>query len=95
MSILEGMFRRLHTAYTRDQPVDGLDYLDVSQLQDGEIPSYKWDSAHQRALSVELTGQLSALAQRWDDAVQQPPHRSLIEDAPSPVPEFRITPGQG
>lgn len=95
MSILEGMFRRLHTAYTRDQPVDGLDYRDVSQLQDGQLPSYKWTSSHQRALSVELTGQLSALAQRWDDAVQQQPHTSLIEDAPSPVPEFRITPGQG
>jgi hypothetical protein len=40
MSILEGMFRRLHIAYTRDQPVDGLDYRDVSQLQDDELPSY-------------------------------------------------------
>jgi hypothetical protein len=95
MSILEGMFRRLHAAYTRDQPVDGLDYLDVSQLQDGELPSYKWNSDQQRAFSLELTALLSALGQRWDDAVQQQPHTSLIEDAPSPVPEFRITPGQG
>jgi hypothetical protein len=95
MSILEGMFRRLHTAYTRDQPVDGLDYLDVSQLQDGELPSYKWNSDQQRALSLELTALLSALGQRWDDDVQQQSHTSLIEDAPSPVPEFRITPGQG
>jgi hypothetical protein len=94
MSILEGMFRRLHTAYTRDQPVDDLDYRDLSQLQDGDIPSYKWGSGQQRALSVELTGQLSDLAERWDDAVQQQPHRSVIEGAPSPVPEFRITPGQ-
>jgi predicted acylesterase/phospholipase RssA len=95
MSILEGMFRRLHSAYTRDQPADHLDYLDVSQLQDGELPSYRWNSDQQRALSVELTGLLSALGQRWDDDVQQQPHTSLIEDAPSPVPEFRITPGQG
>ena len=95
MSILEGMFRRLHTAYTHDQPADRLDYRDVSRLQDEELPSYKWNSSQQRALSVEVTGQLSALAQRWDDAVQQPPHTSLIDDAPSPVPEFRITPGQG
>jgi hypothetical protein len=95
MSILEGMFRRLHTAYTRDQPVDGLDYLDVSQLQEGELPSYKWNSDQQRALSLELTALLSALGQRWDDDVQQQPHTSLIDDAPSPVPEFRITPGQG
>jgi predicted acylesterase/phospholipase RssA len=94
MSILEGMFRRLRIAYTRDQPVDDLDYRDISQLQDGGIPSYKWGSGQQRALSVELTGQLSDLAGHWDDAVQQQPHRSVIEGAPSPVPEFRITPGQ-
>ena len=67
----------------------------MSQLQDGQLPSYKWNSSQQRTLSVELTGQLSALAQRWDNDVQQQPHTSLIEDAPSPVPEFRITPGQG
>ena len=67
----------------------------MSQLEDGELPSYKWNSDQQRALSVELTALLSALAQRWDDDVLQRPHTSLIEDAPSPVPEFRITPGQG
>ena len=70
-------------------------YLDVSQLQDDEIPSYKWDSGQQLALSVELTGQLSDLAERWDHAVQQQLHTSLLEDAPSPIPELRITPGQG
>ena len=67
----------------------------MSQLQDGELPSYKWNSGQQRALSVELTALLSALGQRWGNDVQHQPHTSLIEDAPSPVPEFRITPGQG
>ncbi len=95
MSILEGMFRRLHVAYTREQPVDGLDYLQVSQLQDADVPSYKWVSGQQRALSVELTDRLCDLAEHWDEMVEQNPRRSLIEDAPDPVPEFRITPGQG
>jgi hypothetical protein len=95
MSILEGMFRRLHVAYTREQPVDGLDYLQVSQLEDADIPGFKWVSGQQRALSVELTDRLCDLAEHWDETVEQNPRRSLIEDAPDPVPEFRITPGQG
>jgi hypothetical protein len=95
MSILEGMFRRLHAAYTCEQPVDDLDYLQVSQLEDADIPSFKWVSGQQRALSVELTNRLCDLAEYWDQTVEQNPRRSLIEDAPDPVPEFRITPGEG
>jgi hypothetical protein len=50
-------------------------------------------SGQQRTLSVELNGQLSDLAERWT-LLCSTSHTSLIEDAPSPVPDFRITPGQ-
>jgi hypothetical protein len=49
--------------------------------------------AARRKVTVGLLGAagLGDLVQHWDETVGQNPRRSLIEDAPYPVPEFHIT----
>ena len=87
MALVENLFERFAKAYENPMRNDR-SYAELIVRGKGELPkSYPWHPLEQKALRLDQTEHLVALAEQWKAI-----NKSFAQGAPRPQPTLRIMP---